>query len=109
MGCFVEENGDLGRNGLIQEQMDREVSPHATPTRAAPAIMASEENLKARISDLGCQLNEKEEEIKKVRVEMSEEIRRLKSELDAMGILLNAKEEQARRSNRRSKLRIYLP
>jgi len=40
---------------------------------------------------------------------MSEEIRRLNSELDGMGIMLKGKEEQIRRSKRRSKLRVYLP
>jgi len=105
--CFNEENGGLGRNGLIQEQMGAEVSPHATPR--APATMASEEGLKARICELERQLSEKEVEIKEVKVKMSEEIQGLKIELHAMGILLKGKGEQIRRSNRRSKLRVYLP
>ncbi|HEY2974424.1 MAG TPA: hypothetical protein VGJ48_18040 [Pyrinomonadaceae bacterium] len=107
MGFFVERNGGLGNNGLIQEQKGAD-SPNAIHT-SPPATMASEEDLKARIYDLQCQLNEKQEEIIKVKVQMSEEIQQLKSELHAMSILLNAKEEQARRSNRRSKLRVYLP
>ena len=108
-GCFNEENGGLGRNGLIQEQMGAEVSPRATPTRGAPATMASEESLKAIICELERQLSEKEVEIKEVKVKMSEEIQGLKIELHAMGILLKGKGEQIRRSNRRSKLRVYLP
>ncbi|MGH7772863.1 MAG: hypothetical protein ACREQA_11600 [Candidatus Binatia bacterium] len=71
--------------------------------------MGSEENLKERIHDLECQLRHKEEEIIKVKVEMSGEIQRLKSELHVMKTLLNAKEEQIRRSSRRPKLRVYLP
>jgi Skp family chaperone for outer membrane proteins len=70
--------------------------------------MASEENLKAIIRDLESQLKQREEEITKVRAEMSEQIQRLKSELHAMQILHNAKEEQ-KRSNRRTKQRVYLP
>jgi hypothetical protein len=73
------------------------------------ATIGSEENLNARVSDLESQLRQKEEELIKVKVEMSEEIQRLKSELHAMEILLNTKEEQIRRSNRRTKLRVYLP
>ncbi len=71
--------------------------------------MKYEENLRARISDLERKLNGKEEEIIKAKVEMSEEIQRLNSELDGMGIMLKGKEEQIRRAKRRSKLRIYLP
>ena len=71
--------------------------------------MASEENLKAIIHGLELQLRQKEEEIIKIRGEMSEQIQRLKSELHAMQILLNAKEEETRRSNRRTKQRVYFP
>jgi hypothetical protein len=40
---------------------------------------------------------------------MPEKIQQLKSELHAMRILLNAKEEQRGRSHRRSKPRVYFP
>jgi hypothetical protein len=105
---FIDGNGGSSSNGLIQEQLVATVSPNAMDT-SAPATMKYEENLKARIYDLERKLNGKEEEITKAKVEASEEIQRLNSELDTMGILHNTKEKQIRRSKRRSKLRIYLP
>ena len=105
---FIDGHGGSSSNGLIQEESSATVSPNATHT-SAPATMKYEENLRARISDLERKLNGKEEEITKAKVEMSEEIQRLNSELDTMGILLKTKEKQIRRSKRRSKLRIYLP
>jgi len=71
--------------------------------------VGSEENLKAKIYHLECQLRQKEEEIAKVKAELSEEIQRLKSELHVMKMLRDAKEEQIQRAGRRAKLRYYLP
>jgi hypothetical protein len=71
--------------------------------------MGSEETSRQESTILERQLNGKEQEITKVKVEMSEEIQRLNSELDGMGIMLKGKEEQIRRAKRRSKLRVYLP
>jgi hypothetical protein len=78
---------------MIQEKLGATVSPNATHT-SAPVER---------------QPNGKEQEIIKVKGEMSEEIQRLNSELDGMGIIRNGKEEQIQRSKRRSKLRVYLP
>ena len=108
MRSFIDGNGGSGSNGLIQEESSARVSPNATHT-SAPAIMGSEETSRQESTILERQLNGKEQEIIKVKVEMSEEIQRLNSELDGMGIMLKGKEEQIRRSKRRSKLRIYLP
>jgi len=74
-----------------------------------PAKIESEADLKKRIYELERQLRQKEREIIEVRTETSEESQRLKCELHAMRILLNAKEEQRGRSTRRSKLRVYRP
>jgi hypothetical protein len=94
--------------GLIQEKLGATVLPNATHT-SAPAIMGSEE-ISAQESPIAeRQSNRKEQEIIKVKVEMSEEIQRLNSKLDGMGIMLKGKEAQIRRSKRRSKLRVYLP
>ena len=71
--------------------------------------MGSEEISRQESSILERQPNGKEQEIIKVKVEMSEEIQRLNSGLDGMGTMLKGKEEQVRRSKRRSKLRVYLP
>ncbi len=105
MGFIVERKSSPGSDGLIGENLSARVSPTATQTRGS-ATMGLEENLKARIYDLEYQLGQKEEDIIKV---MSKEIQRLKSELHAMEILLDAKEKQIRRPNRRTKLRYYLP
>ena len=107
MRSFIDGNGGLGSNGLIQEELGATVSPNGTHTR--PAIMGSEETSRQESTILERQLNGKEQEIINVKVEMSEEIQRLNSELDGMGIMLKGKEEQIRRAKRRSKLRVYLP
>jgi hypothetical protein len=109
MASFIAGNSGSDSNKLIQEHRGAEGSPNATYTTRAPATMGSEENLKARIYDLECQLGQREEEIIKLKKDISEESQRLKSELQAMGILLSAKEEQIRRCNTRSKRRIYFP
>ena len=93
---------------MIQEKLGATVSPNDTHT-SAPAIMESEEISRQESTIVERQSNGKEQEITKVKVEMSEEIQRLNSELDGMGIMLKGKEEQIRRSKRRSKLRVYLP
>ena len=108
MQSFIDGHGGSSSNGLIQEKLDATVSPNATDT-SAPAIMGSEEISRQESTILERQLNGKEQEITKVKVEMSEEIQRLNSELDGMGIMLKGKEEQIRRAKRRSKLRVYLP
>jgi hypothetical protein len=93
---------------MIQEKLGATVSPNAMHT-SAPAIMGSEETSRQQSTILERQPNGKEQEMIKVKVEMSEEIQRLNSELDGMGTMLKGKEEQVRRSKRRSKLRVYLP
>ena len=108
MRSFIDGHSGSSSNGLIQEESSATVSPNAMHT-SAPAIMGSEETSRQESTILERQLNGKEEEITKAKVEMSEEIQRLNSELDTMGILLKTKEKQIRRSKRRSKLRIYLP
>jgi hypothetical protein len=102
MQSFVRGKGGPDSNGLIQDQSG------ATLISAA-ATIGSEENLKARISDLEHQLRQNQEELIKVNVQMAEEIQRLNSELQAMKLLLNAKQERIGHSKRRSKLRVYLP
>jgi hypothetical protein len=108
MRSFIDGHGGSSSNGLIQEELDVTVSPNDTHT-SAPAIMGSEEISRQESTIVERQPNGKEQEIIKVKVEMSEEIQRLNSELDGMGILVKKKEKQIRRSKRRSKLRIYLP
>lgn len=105
MGSFVENQGS-DSNQLIPEHLGAMGSQNATYTTTI-ATLESEEHLKARIHDLECQLGQREEEIIKLKAEISEETQRLKSELQAMGLLLNAKEERIRRSNMRNKRRIY--
>lgn len=106
MRSFIDGNDESDTNGLIQEQLGAKISPKATHTSAPPTI-GTEENVKASTNDLERQLNEKE--IINIKVEMSEEIHRRNSDPNAKGIPHNAKEEQIRRSKRRSRLRIYLP
>ena len=106
MRSFIDGNDESDSNGLIQEQLGIKISPKATHASATPTI-GTEENVKASTYDLERQLNEKE--IIKIKVEMSEEIQRRNSAPYAKGILHNAKEEQIRRSKRRSRRRIYLP
>jgi hypothetical protein len=108
MRSFIDGHGGSSSNGLIQEELGATVSPKATDT-SAPAIMGSEETSRQESTILERQLNGKEQEIINVKVEMSEEIQRLNSELDGMGIMLKGKGEQIRRAKRRSKLRVYLP
>jgi len=108
MRSFIDGDGGSSSNGLIQEELGATVSPNATHT-SAPAIMGSEETSRQESAIVERQSNGKEQEIINVKVEMSEEIRRLNSELDGMGIMLKGKEEQIRRAKRRSKLRVYLP
>ena len=92
---------------MIQEKLGATVLPNPTHT-SAPAIMGSEEISRQQSTIVERQSNGKKQGIIKVKVEMSEEIQR-KSELDGMGIMLKGKEEQIRRSKRRSKLRVYFP
>jgi hypothetical protein len=109
MRSFIDGHGGSSSNGLIQEALGATVSPNATHT-SAPAIMGSEETSRQESAILERQPNAKEQEVLKVKVAMSEEIQRLNSELDGMGIMLKEKEEQiGRRAKRRSKLRVYLP
>jgi hypothetical protein len=109
MRSLVEEGKSVARSAeLIQEQLDTKLSPSAAHT-SAPATFGGEGNIKARIYDLECTLRQKEEEITRHEVELSEEIKELNSELHAIGILLNANKEQTRHSKRRNKRRIYFP
>jgi len=93
MPSFIDGNGGSGSNGLIQRELGATVSPNATHT-SAPAIMGSEETSRQESAILERQLNGKEQEIIKVKGEMSEEIQRLNSELDAMGILFIQKKNK---------------
>ena len=104
MGSFMENCGPDSNQPIREHRLAS--SQNATYTTAI-ATLESEEQLKARIYDLECQLEQREEEIIKLRAEIFEETQRLKSELQAMGLLLNAKEEQIRRANMRNKRRIY--
>ena len=108
MRSFNDGHGGSSSNGLIQGKLGATVSPNATHT-SAPAIMGSQEISRQESPILERQPNGKEQGIIKVKVEMSEEIQRLNSGLDGMGIMLKEREEQIRRSKRRSKFRVYLP
>jgi hypothetical protein len=77
MRSFIDGNGGSGSNGLIQEELGATVSPNATHT-SAPATMGSEETSRQESTILERQLNGKEQEIIKVKLEMLEEIQRLK-------------------------------
>ena len=92
---------------MIQEKLGATVWSNAMHT-SVPAIMGSEEISRQQSTILERQSNGKEQEIIKVKVEMSEEIQQ-NSERDGIGTMLKGKEEQIRRSKRRSKLRVYLP
>ena len=107
MGSFIEKNGRVGTEGLIQKQIVTKVSPNHTCV--APGTIGSKVDLKPRTCDLESQLNREEEAIVTVKAGMSEEIQRLKFILHTKGILLEAKEQPVRRSNRRRKLRVYFP
>jgi hypothetical protein len=106
MRSFIDGNGGSNSNVLIQEELGATVSPKRYAYKR-PRNNGSEENLKARIYGFGAPTER--ESATDVKVEMSEEIQRLSSELDGMGTMLKGKEEQIRRSKRQSKLRIYLP
>ena len=77
-------------------------------TYVAPATQESEGNVKTTISDLEPNINQEEKEIVTVKAGLSEEIKRAHSEFDTTEILPEAK-ETARPSNRRRKIRVYLP
>ena len=108
MRSFIDGHGGSSSNGLIQEELGATVSSNGTRT-SAPATMGFDETSRQESTLLKCQLNGKEQELTKVKVEMLEEIQRLNLELDGMGILPKEKAEQRRRAKRRSKLRVYLP
>ena len=109
MLTFIDGHGGSSSNGMMQEKLSATVLPNAVHISDAPAIMGSEEISRQESPILERQSNGKEQGIVKVRVERSEEIQRLNSELDRIGIMLKGKEEQIRRSKRRSKFRVYLP
>ena len=100
-------HGGSSSNGMIQEKLGATVLPNATHA-SAPAVMRSEEISRQESPILERQPKGKEQGIMKVKVEMSKEIQR-NSERDGIGTMLKGKEEQIRRSKRRSKLRVYLP
>jgi hypothetical protein len=62
-----------------------------------------------RICDLEPPMNREEKEIVEVKAGMSEEIERVKSTSNTTGIPFKAKKETARPSNRRRKIRVYIP
>ena len=78
----------MGSNRLCQEQIGAEFS--------------------TKICDLESHINREEKETVRAKEGISEEIKREDSESDTTGIPLKAK-ETARPSNRRRKLRVYLP
>jgi hypothetical protein len=87
-GIFQEKTGGLGSHRLFQEQIgDRGL----------------DEDLR-----FGAPMNGEEKEIVEVKAGMSEEIERVESPFNTRGILLKAK-ERARPSNRRRKIRVYIP
>jgi len=88
MKSITEKKGGLSSNRLSQEQIGAEFS--------------------TRICDLERHVNRDEKETVRAKEGISEEIKRADSESDTTGIPLKAK-EKARPSNRRRKLRVYLP
>jgi hypothetical protein len=88
MESFAEKKGGCGSNQLIQEQIGAEVS--------------------TRNCDLAPSINREEKEIIEVKAGMSEEIASVESAFNTRGILLKAK-QRARPSNRRRKIRVYIP
>jgi hypothetical protein len=104
MESFAEKNGGFGSNRLIQEPIGTAFSRN--DTYMAPAAIRSEENLKARICDLESQ---EEKEIVRNKAMMLKGTARVDSEFNTMEILLTAKKETSRSSNRRRKIRVYLP
>jgi hypothetical protein len=107
MGSFAGNGGEVS-NQPIQKHRGAEGSPNATYTRAL-ARMESEENLREEMLDLECQPEQREDEIIPLKKEISGGTQRLKLELQAREILLDAKEKQVRRPRTRGKRRIYFP
>jgi hypothetical protein len=107
MESFTEKNGGFGTNRLIQEQIGAEFSRN--DTNIAPAAIGSEENLKASICDLEPHINQEEKEIVRDKAMTLKEIERVESEFNTTGIPLQEKKEIARASNRRRKIRVYIP
>jgi hypothetical protein len=101
MESFTGKNGGFGTTPLIEEQIGAEFSRN--DTYIAPAAVGSEENLKASICDLEPHINQEEKEI------VRDKIERVDSEFNTTGIPLKAKKETARPSNRRRKIRVYIP
>jgi hypothetical protein len=106
MESFAEKNGGFGSNRLIQEPIGTAFSRN--DTYMAPAAIRSEENLKARICDLESHINQ-EEKVVRDKAMMLKESERVDPEFNTAGILLKAKKETSRSSNRRRKIRVYLP
>jgi hypothetical protein len=90
MRSFIDGHGGSSSNELIQVGSNGFAKRYAYK-RAA--IMGSEETSRQESTIVERQLNGKEQEIIKVKVEMLEEIQRLHSELDGMGIMLKGKVE----------------
>ncbi len=88
MKSITEKNGGLISDRLSQEQIRAEFS--------------------TRICDLESHINRDEKETVRAKEGIAEEIKREDCESDTTGIPIKAK-ETARPSNRRRKLRIYLP
>ena len=88
MKSIREKNGGFGSNRLRQEQIGAEFS--------------------ARMCNLEPHVNRDEKETVRAKEGIAEEIKREDCESDTTGIPLKAK-ETARPSNRRRKLRVYLP
>jgi hypothetical protein len=88
MKSIREKNGGFGSNRLIQEQIEAEFS--------------------TRICDLEPPVNPDEKETVRAKEGIAEEMKREICESDNTGIQLKAK-ETVRPSNRRRKLRLYLP
>ena len=88
MKSIREKNGGFGSNRLRQEQIGAEFS--------------------TRMCNLEPHVNRDEKETVRAKEGIAEEIKREDCESDTTGIPLKAK-ETARPSNRRRKLRVYLP
>ena len=105
MRSFIDGHGGSSSNELIQVGRNGFAKRYAYERTRNNGIRR---NLKARIYDCGAPI-ERDKARDHSKVEMSEEIQRLNSKLDGMGIMLKGKEEQIRRAKPRSKLRVYLP
>jgi hypothetical protein len=88
MKSIREKNGGFGSNRLRQEQIGAEFS--------------------TRMCNLEPHVNRDEKETVRAKEGIAEEIKREDYESDTTGIPLKAK-ETVRSSNRRRKLRVYLP